>query len=107
MSDPQPHPTRIDTLSAEVDRLRKSRHFANNQLQQMLLKIAEIQLNLATQDSTLAKLDRTIHGNGTPGLSTRVDRLERTAANLLKFAWILIAALATAAADLTLHLRAR
>ena len=105
MSDPQPHPTRIDTLSAEVDRLRKSRHFANNQLQQMLLKIAEIQLNLATQDSTLAKLDRTINGNGKLGLSTRVDRVERTTANLLKFGWILIAALATAIADVTLRLR--
>jgi hypothetical protein len=104
MSDPQPQTARIDTLTAEVDRLRKSRHFANNQLQQMLLKIAEIQLNLATQDATLAKLDRTINGNGKLGLSTRVDRVERTTANLLRFGWILIAAIATAVADVTMRI---
>jgi hypothetical protein len=101
---PTPHDIRIDTLTAEVDRLRKSRHLADNQLQQMLLKIAEIQLNLATQDATLEKLELSVHGNGKPGLSTRVDRIERTTTNLLKFGWILIAALATAAADITLHL---
>src|ERR1700722_7675575 len=105
MSDAETHAARIDTLSAEADRLRKSRHLADNQLQQMLVKNPEIQLNLATQDSTLAKLYRTINGNGKPGLSTRVDRVERTAANLLRFGWIVIAAVATAAADVTLRLR--
>jgi hypothetical protein len=105
MSTPTPHDIRIDTLTAEVDRLRKSRHLADNQLQQMLLKIAEIQLNLATQDATLEKLELSVHGNGKPGLATRVDRIERTTTNLLKFVWILIAALATATADITFHLR--
>jgi hypothetical protein len=104
MSDPTPPDPRIDTLAAEVDRLRKSRHSADNQLQQMLLKITEIQLNLATQDAMLAKLDIAVRGNGKPGLSTRVDRIERTTINLLKFAWIIIAALATTAAEVAARL---
>ena len=38
---------RIAALADEVARLRKGRHFADNQLQELMLKVTEIQLNLA------------------------------------------------------------
>lgn len=96
--------TRIQTLTAEIERLRKSRHLADNQLQELLLKLAEVQLNLATQDKTLARLDAAVNGNGHAGLLTRVDRIERTTASLIRLAWMFIAALATATVDIAMHL---
>ena len=88
--------TRIQTLTAEVERLRNSHYQADNQLHALLLKITEIQLNLATQDRTLSKLDTAIHGNGHPGLATRVDRTERILGGLIKSVWLLTTALSAA-----------
>jgi len=84
---------RITILANEVDRLRKSRHLADNQLQELMLKITEVQLNLAQQDKTLSKLEAAIFGIADkPGLLTRIDRTERVCNNLTKTVWILIAA---------------
>ncbi len=87
-----PPDTRIQSLTTEITRLRNSHHQADNQLHALLLKITEIQLNLATQDKTLSKLDHTIHGNARPGLTTRVDRAERVIGTLIKSVWLLTAA---------------
>jgi hypothetical protein len=92
MAETTENDTRIKVLSDEVTRLRDGRHSADNHLQGVMLKVTEIQLNLATQDRTLAKLDAAIHGNGSPGLMSRVDRFERLAANLSRAVWILAAA---------------
>jgi hypothetical protein len=81
--------SRIQTLTTEILRLRNSRHQADNELQALLLKITEIQLNLATQDRTLNKLDSAIMGNGSPGILTRVDRTERVLGTLVKSVWLL------------------
>jgi hypothetical protein len=83
---------RIATLAEEVARLRKGRHFADNQLQELVLKVTEIQLNLAVQDKTLGKLDAAVNGNGKLGLVTRVDRIERISDGLTKAVWLLVAA---------------
>ncbi len=88
--------TRILNLTKEITRLRNSHHQADNQLHALLLKITEIQLNLATQDRTLNKLDQAIHGNGKPGLLTRVDRTERITGALVKSVWLLTATAAAA-----------
>ena len=85
------------SLTSEVNRLRNSRHQADNQLQSLLLKVTEIQLKLATQDQTLNKLDAAVNGNGKPGLMTRVDRTERIISGLIKAVWLLTAAALTAA----------
>ena len=92
-----PESDRIETLTREIDRLRKSRHLADNQLQELVLKVTEIQLNLATQDRTLGKLDAAVNGNGKPGVTARVDAVERTVGALTKATWLLAAAAATAA----------
>jgi len=97
-----PLDTRIQSLTAEVNRLRNSHHQADNELHGMLLKITEIQLNLATQDRTLGKLDQAIHGNGSPGLVTRVDRSERAIGAMLKAVWLLTASFAAALVRLVL-----
>jgi hypothetical protein len=89
---PKNNDTRIQSLTTEISRLRNSHHQADNQLHALLLKITEIQLNLAKQDKTLSKLDQTIHGNGKPGLTTRVDRAERVVGALIKSVWLLTAA---------------
>ena len=96
---------RIDSLSGEVDRLRHGRERADGHLQQVLLKVTEVQLNLASQDKLLARLECTINGgdDGKPGLTTRVDRFERTAVNLVRFGWLVIATMITAAADLAMR----
>jgi hypothetical protein len=88
--------SRIQLLSEEVDRLRSFRHASDNHLQSLVLKVTEIQLNLATQDKTLAKLESSIHGNGKPGLITRMDRVERIAGGLVKAVWLLTTAIGTA-----------
>ncbi len=88
---------RIETLSSEVDRLRNNHHSADNHLQSLVLKVTEIQLNLATQDKTLGKLESAVNGNGKPGLVARMDRVERLAGGLLKAVWILVAGLCTEA----------
>jgi hypothetical protein len=94
--------TRIETLANEVDRLRTNRHAADNHLQSLMLKVTEIQLNLATQDKTLGKLDAAVNGNGNLGLVTRIDRVERLASGLLKTMWLLTAASCTAVVKLML-----
>lgn len=48
------------------------------------------------------KIDRIVYyieGNGTPGLKTRVDRLEQKSIMQSRFIWLLIAALITMFAD--------
>jgi hypothetical protein len=91
---------RIENLTREVDRLRKSRHLADNQLQELMLKVTEIQLNLAIQDKTLGKLDIAVNGNGKPGIITRVDRVEHTIGGLTRSVWLLATAAVTAAVKL-------
>jgi chromosome segregation ATPase len=93
-----PTDSRIQSLTAELTRLRNSREQADNQLHGLLLKLTEIQLNLATQDRTLLKLDQTLNGNSNNnvGLVTRVDRVEHLARGLVKATWLLVAALVTA-----------
>jgi hypothetical protein len=88
---------RIDALRAEIDRLRHGRHTADKHVQQLMLKLTEVQLNLAVQDKTLNKLDASVNGNGRPGLLTRLDRVERLAAGLTRAVWLLTAAAVTAA----------
>jgi hypothetical protein len=88
---------RIEILTREVDRLRKSRHAADNQMQELLLRLTEIQLNLATQDKTLSKLDTAVNGNGRPGMTTRLDRVERITGGLTRAVWLLTAAAVSAA----------
>ena len=97
---------RIQSLVGEIERLHRGRKASDNQLQEMLLKITEVQLNLATQDKALEKLGCAIHGaaDGKSGLLMRVDRIERTATNMIRFAWLALAALVTAAADLALKI---
>jgi hypothetical protein len=87
-----PADARIAALAQEVARLRKSRHLADNQLQELILKVTEIQLNLAVQDKTLGKLDSAVNGNGKLGLVTRVDRVERISGGLTRAVWLLAAA---------------
>jgi hypothetical protein len=89
--------TRIESLTEEVTRLRNSHYQADNQLHGLLIKMTEIQLNLATQDRTLGKLDLAIHGNGKPGLVTRVERAEAVVGALVKSVWLLVAAFVAAA----------
>jgi len=91
---------RIEILTREIDRLRQSRHAADNQLQELLLKLTEIQLNLATQDKTLGKLDAAVNGNGRPGVLVRVDRVERITGGLTRAVWLLAAAVVSAAVKL-------
>lgn len=88
---------RIETLTREIDRLRKGRHLADGQQQELMLKVTEIQLNLAMQDRTLGKLDAAVNGNGKPGMLSRVDGVERTVGGLTKAVWLLAAAAITAA----------
>jgi len=90
-----PDDSRIQSLTDELTRLRNSTQQADNQLHGLLLKVTEIQLNLATQDRTLGKLDESVNGNGKPGLVLRVDRTERIAATLIKAVWLLAAAIVT------------
>jgi hypothetical protein len=96
ISNPMP-PTdpRISALTAELARLRNSTQQADDQLHALLLKLTEVQLNLATQDRTLARLDSSVNGNGKPGLLLRVDRIERLAGVLLKTVGLLTAAAIT------------
>jgi len=84
-----PPDTRIQSLTDELSRLRNSTQQADDQLHSLLMKITEIQLNLATQDRTLGKLDLAVNGNGKPGLVLRLDRIERVAATLVKAVWLI------------------
>jgi hypothetical protein len=92
MSETINNDARIQMLADEVTRLRQGRHSADNHLQSVMLKVTEIQLNLATQDKTLAKLECAVQGGDRPGLLARVDRFERLAANLTRAVWLLTAA---------------
>jgi hypothetical protein len=89
---------RIETLTRELTTLRRRRHVADKQLHALVLKVTEIQLNLAVQDKTLGKLDTAVHGNGKPGLLTRLDRVERVTTGLVRTVWLLAAATVSAAA---------
>jgi hypothetical protein len=84
-----PHAERIRALSDEVDRLRRCHDVADDRAQAFMLKLAEIQLNLAVQDKTLGKLDAAVNGNGRPGLATRVDAVERVTGGLVRSVWLL------------------
>jgi hypothetical protein len=93
---PSPPDSRIQSLTAELLRLRNSTRQADDQLHALLLKITEIQLNLATQDRTLCKLDLAVNGNGKPGLLLRLDRIERVAGTLVKTVWLIVGTLLAA-----------
>jgi hypothetical protein len=95
-----PDDSRISSLSADLARLRNSSQQADDQLHTLLLKLTEVQLNLANQDRTLARLDSSVNGNGKPGLLLRVDRIERLAATLLKVVALLTAAAVTGIAKI-------
>ncbi len=86
------HADRIRLLGEEVDRLRRHHDAADGRAQGLMLKLAEIQLNLAVQDKTLGKLDAAVNGNGRPGLAARVDAVERVAGGLTRSVWMLAAA---------------
>ena len=97
---------RIENLSTELQRLRQSRHEQNGELQTIVVGLAEIKLNLATQDRTLGKLDHAINGNGSAGLIVRVDRAERSLASYARFLWLMaggLAALLVKSLVLALH----
>src|SRR5258708_39578161 len=79
---------RIKRLTVELEHLRKARHEQVGEIQTVVLGLAEIKLNLATQDKTLAKLERAVDGNGAPGLIVRMDRAERSLANYSRFLWL-------------------
>ena len=84
---------RIEALSRDVDRLRDDHNTVDSQTQQMLLRLAEVQLNLARQDQVLNRLDAAIHGNGKPGLGTRVDRIEQWVKTISRLTWLLLPAI--------------
>ena len=65
---------------------------ADDRAQAFMLKLAEIQLNLAVQDKTLGKLDAAVNGNGRPGIAGRVDAVERVTAGLTRAVWLLATA---------------
>ena len=94
------HVERIRTLTDEVDRLRHCHDVADDRAQSLMIKLAEIQLNLAVQDKTLGKLDAAVNGNGRPGLAARVDAVERLAGGLTRSVWLLVAAVAAAGVKL-------
>ncbi len=97
------HGDRIRSLNDEVDRLRRCHDVADDRVQGMFLKLAEIQLNLAVQDKTLGKLDAAVNGNGRPGLAGRVDAVERVAGGLTRSVWMLAAAATAAGVKLVLQ----
>ena len=86
------HGDRVRSLSDEVDRLRRVHDVADDRAQTFVLKLTEIQLNLAVQDKTLGKLEAAVNGNGRPGLGGRVDAVERVAAGLTRAVWLLATA---------------
>jgi hypothetical protein len=88
MNDEKHNDERIQRLTAELDRLRKAGHERVGELQPLVLGLAEIKLNLATQDRTLGKLERAVNGNGSPGLIVRMDRAERSLAGYSRFLWL-------------------
>ncbi len=94
------HADRIHSLRDEVDRLRRCHDVADDRVQGMVLKLAEIQLNLAVQDKTLGKLDAAVNGNGRPGLAGRVEAVERVTGGLTRSVWMLAAAAVAAAVKL-------
>jgi hypothetical protein len=97
---------RIKRLTAELDNLRNARHEQVGEIHTVVLSLAEIKLNLATQDKTLAKLDRAVNGNGAPGLIVRMDRAERSLANYSRFLWLVagvVVALLARAIVATIH----
>jgi len=83
---------RIERLTVELEHLHKSRHEQLSEIQTVVLGLAEIKLNLATQDKTLGKLDRAVNGNGSPGLIVRMDRAERSLAGYSRFLWLVAGA---------------
>jgi hypothetical protein len=85
-----PPDTRIDNLTREIDRLRSIHDQTDTKQHELMLRLTEIQLNLAMQDKTLNKLDVSVNGNGRPGLVTRVDRIEIVIRNLTRAVWMLI-----------------
>jgi hypothetical protein len=113
MTPPPPHPAgrrstddhgdRIRSLGEEVDRLRRCTDAVDGRAQTLLLKLTEIQLNLAVQDKTLGKLDAAVNGNGRPGLAGRVDAVERVAGGLTRTVWLLTAAAVAAVVKLLLE----
>ena len=97
---------RIERLSCELEHLRKAGHERVGELQSVVLALAEIKLNLATQDKTLGKLDRAVHGNGSPGLIVRMDRAERSLGNYSRLLWLVagvVVALLAKAIVLSFH----
>jgi len=94
------HAGRIRSLSDEVERLRRCHDVADDRAQTFMLKLTEIQLNLAVQDKTLGKLDAAVNGNGRPGLATRVEAVERVTGGLTRSVWLLAAAAVAAGVKL-------
>jgi len=50
--------------------------------------------------STLERIDEALRGNGKPGLTLRVDRLEQRANTLSQFKWLAIGATASGVVSL-------
>ncbi len=68
---------RIHALSEEVNHLRKARHTQGGEVQKLTLGHSEIQLTLAQQDKSLARIIKLLEGNGQPGIVNRMDMAER------------------------------
>lgn len=56
----------------------------------VIIHLDALRDNLKRQDKVLARLDYTIHGNGTPGLKTVVDRHERALKIIRRVAWVVL-----------------
>jgi hypothetical protein len=67
---------RIREIARELEELRQRGH--QDERTQIQVGIAEVRLELCHQNKTLARIDSTVHGNGNPGLTMRVDRLEQS-----------------------------
>lgn len=86
---------RIARLGEQVEMLRRRSHDSAGELQHVVLALAEIKLNLATQDKTLGRLEHAFNGNGSPGspgLLLRMDRAERALAGYARVLWLVAGA---------------
>ena len=88
---------RIARLEGEQQELRRRGAQSASEVGEHLSKLElgqkGIELNLAQQDKTLARLDKCINGNGQPGLLIRLDRNERIVLGLVRLGWILVSLL--------------
>ena len=61
-------------------------------------QLAKLAMQVEFLVEKVTKIDYTLHGNGTPGLKTQVDRLEQVYARVQKYLVAVVGAVATALA---------